>query len=431
LQWVGQLNQFGFIFWMLLAFWLLTSAFERRRWQLCLALTGAACFFEYMSLWSYESQLLLILVFPIALLLNRPGLWRRLALMSVAWYAVPAIYVRLSLQKYAQSGGGTYQESLMRTNWGVAAILGDWWFNVAESLQFWHWPPGDVRAGQARVVLLSALVAAVVIVGGMAIVRVSRRGEASKSLVPTQTAWVVLFSAGFVLLALSFPVYLVLNLSRSLWRTQFLSGIGFGLVLAASIGFISDRFRDPAAKLTALLGATALIAYFGSLAALELGSTQRSLWELHRSTMAQILRVAPSVKPDTVVVLTNVPKRTDPFVHNMWLDLALRLVYPGIRVSGIYFYDDGTPSPGNNIIAEGEQWKWDGTAFAPDLRQASLANTIVVRYDPAGSSELVGKFPASLCRSRCATDLYQPARLITGPIAERTIRRYRLQSAFR
>jgi hypothetical protein len=146
--------------------------------------------------------------------------------------------------------------------------------------------------------------------------------------------------------------------------------------------------------------------------------------------MRQILRVAPSVKPDTLVVLTNVPKRADPFLHNMWLDVALRLCYPGIRVGGVYFYDDGTPSPGNNIVADGDQWRWDRTAFPPELRQASLANTVVVRYDDAGDSTLISRFPASLCRSRCATELYDPARVVTGPVAARTVRRYRLESAF-
>jgi len=33
----------------------------------------------------------------------------------------------------------------------------------------------------------------------------------------------------------------------------------------------------------------------------------------------------------------------------MWLDLALRLVYPGIPVAGLYYYADGTPGPGDGF----------------------------------------------------------------------------------
>lgn len=430
LQWVGQMNQPGFIFWMLLAFWILTVALDRRRWPLCLALTCAACAFEYMSLWSYESQLLLMLVFPIALLAYRPDLWRRLVVMSVFWYAVPAVYIRLTLQKYAASGGATYQESVMRRNWNVGAILGDWWFNIAQSLEFWHWPDEAGRAAPTRIVLLSALVAALVVVGGMAIARISRRGQAFESLMPTDAAWGALFSAGFVLLALSFPVYLMLDVSRSLWRTQFLSGIGCGLVLAASIGFISDRFRNPAAKLTAAMGATAAIAFFGSTVALERGSVQLSMWELHRSAMTQILRVAPSVKPGTMVVLIDVPKSADPFQHNMWLDMGLRLAYLGTRVGGIYVFDDHTPSPGSNIVAEGGEWKWDGSGFPPELRETSLAKTVIVKFEASGHGELVRVFPSFLCRSTCNTELYDPVARITGPVLPRTVRRYQLNAQF-
>jgi hypothetical protein len=37
----------------------------------------------------------------------------------------------------------------------------------------------------------------------------------------------------------------------------------------------------------------------------------------------------------------------------MWLDMALRLMYPGIPVAGTYFYEDGTPAPGASLEAEG------------------------------------------------------------------------------
>ena len=55
LEWVGQMNQFGFIFWMLLAFYLLTLGIQAVDRDLAAIFVIAACFFEYMSLWSYES----------------------------------------------------------------------------------------------------------------------------------------------------------------------------------------------------------------------------------------------------------------------------------------------------------------------------------------------------------------------------------------
>jgi hypothetical protein len=57
--------------------------------------------------------------------------------------------------------------------------------------------------------------------------------------------------------------------------------------------------------------------------------------------MAQVLEIAPRLKPGTQVILINVPKDNDPFLEdNMWFDMALHLAYPGTRVSGKYVYDD-------------------------------------------------------------------------------------------
>src|SRR5262249_431966 len=89
LQWVGQLNQFGFMFWMLAAMYCLVRAWQSSDLVPAAGLALAACFFEYMSLWSYESQLFLILCFPIFPALARWS-WRKLPL-ALAWYCVPAI----------------------------------------------------------------------------------------------------------------------------------------------------------------------------------------------------------------------------------------------------------------------------------------------------------------------------------------------------
>ena len=142
--------------------------------------------------------------------------------------------------------------------------------------------------------------------------------------------------------------------------------------------------------------------------------------------MEKILRVAPSVAPFTLVVVTNVPKDKDPFGHNMWLDLALRLVYPGIPVAGTYFYSDGTPAPGDSWKAEGKSWTWDGTGFPPVFPGTGLANTLVVDYQPSGRGKLEAALPAFLCKTRCATELYHPDAVVTEPISPIARRRYRL-----
>jgi hypothetical protein len=114
--------------------------------------------------------------------------------------------------------------------------------------------------------------------------------------------------------------------------------------LTALAGLASQVLVGRAVRIGAFVTLGAVIVYFGSESAIQKGALHRWVWEQHRSAIIQVLRVAPSVKPDAVIVLAKVPKKSDPFRHNMWFDVALRLVYPGIPVSGVYFYEDGGPS---------------------------------------------------------------------------------------
>lgn len=430
LQWVGQLNQFGVIFWMLLAFYLLTLSFEMADMYLAALLAVAACFFEYMSLWSYESQLLLLLVFPLVLLLHPVRGKLKLASISALWYSVPAVYLARTLQKYAHSGGATYQQSVMRKNWGLGSLVSDWSFNIVAGLNFWKWTRGGWRTPESQAILLSSLAALLFVSAAVVVIRCGRASHRRSVFVGTAGTYWVLLTAGFVLLALSFPAYLLLDSARGLWRTQFLSGIGAGLVLTALMALASRVFSRSILQATTFLILGCTIVFCGSLSAIQKGGFHRWIWERHRTAIVEILRIAPSVKPDTVIVLANVPKDNDPFGHNMWLDLALRLAYPGIPVAGVYFYANGTPSPGNNLKAEGDRWKWDGTGLPPLVHETSISNTVIVDLEPSGIGQLEKTMSPFVCRGRCAVGLYNPTSVITGPISARTVRRYRLEPPF-
>jgi len=429
LQWIGQLNQFGFIFWMMLSCYLFASGLEADTFAVAALLTVGACAAEYMSLWSYESQLLLLTVFPIVLLLHPLRRWRRLAVMAIAWYAVPATYIWLTVLRYSQAGGYTYQESVLRKDWRLTAILGDWWFNVSASLRFWDW----IRSATASANLifaLSCLAAIVFLAGSLTLIR-PRRDEPADPFSLSPRTWWVTFATGFMLLILSFPVYLLLDSARGLWRTQLLSAAGAAVVLSAAIGLVAQFLPiGNRGRGVVFLVLAAAVVMCGSIGALQLGAVHRSQWDRHRITMARVLRAVPNLKHEAVVILTNVPKDDDPFGHDMWFDVALRLVYPGVPVAGVYFYSDGTKAPGDNLVAADDRWKWDGTAYPPLLRDTSLANTIVVDDAASRSNGLEPAIPSYACSDHCASDLYNPAAIISRQISPRTMRRYRLSAAF-
>jgi hypothetical protein len=425
LQWVGQMNQFGFIFWMLLGFYLFTLGLEATNKVKATVLTLAACFFEYMSLWSYESQLVLLLIFPLLLILHPRRRWRRLAVQSIAWYSVPAIYIRLAALKYSLSAGGSYQESVMRKGWTSKGVLLDWGFNIKASLAFWTWIGPVWKSSETSIMLLSMVSTALFLAGGGAIIRYSRkRSPSNRSVFAVRTAWIVVV-VGVMFLVLSFPIYLLLDSARTLWRTQFLSGIGASLVFTGMIVLSSRVFKNRFARITVLLVLSSCVVYVGSLSAIQSSAFHRWVWERHRTAIVQILHCAPSVRAGTVVVVTNVPKDSDPFVDNQWFDLAIRLAYPGIPVAGVYFYTDGTPGPGVNLRGEDANWKWDQTGFPPMLHETPLANTIVVDFDAAGAGELGKTIPPFVCRSACALDVYDPLSRILGEMSPRAARRFR------
>ena len=422
-QWVGQLNQFGFIFWMLLACYGLVRAVNATAWRRMIPLTTMACFCEYMSLWSYESQIFLLLAFPCLAVVRRVRSWRRAAFGLVAWYSILLVYLWFSVDRYVAGGG--YQETVIRKTWALNVFLSDWLFNILASIEFWTWSTGEWRISQFVAVSLATVTVGVFVLGGAILARFTRRDEVSCTDVIGTRTWSMLLLVGFAALALSFPAYLLLDSARSLWRTQFLSGIGSSLVLTGVIGLVATRVTHKTSAMTTLALA-AVIVMCGSLAAIQIGGYQRFLWERHRASIVRILRAAPSVTPDTVVILINVQRDSDPFGHNMWLDLAVRLAYPGIPVTAGYYYKDGSPGPGHNLKIEDGRWKWDGTNYPPLVRDTTTANTIVVDDDVAAESPLVKSLPAVLCPATCAVQPYDPEKVITGPISPRARRRYQI-----
>jgi hypothetical protein len=351
--------------------------------------------------------------------------------MSAVWYSLPALYLAATTWRYyVRATGRTYQVSVLRTGWDLGALAGDWLFNMAASLQFWTWARSEWKVPESQAALLAAAAAAVFLAGGAVMARLSHgRGAPAAFGVPGRIWWALL-AAGFVLAALSFPVYLVLDSARGLWRTQLLSGVGSGLMLTALAGLLSQVVAWRRVEMGTFLVLGAVIVYFGGVSAVQKGALHRFVWERHRSAMVRILHVAPSVKPESMIVLVNVPKAEDPFGENMWLDVALRLVYPGISVSGSYFYTDGTPGPGNTFEVFGAWWKWEGPGFPPLLPIISLARTVVVDYDPSGPGRLEATLPPFVCRGFCSSQVYDPTSVISGPISPRTVRRYRLDSRF-
>ena len=396
--WAGLLNQSGYTFWMPLAFYALVIAFqqsEHRRADIALVL---AIFFEHLSLWSYESQLLIILIAPLLLLRMYPRPWRSPLAIAAAWYVLPVIYIAATIRKYACSAGHTYQESVLRKVWSAGSILGDWLFNISASLSFWNWPRSEPAYASTSQIVLPAILAVFVFFVGIVLFAWSAR-----SWIPSRRILWTVALIGLLLLALSFPAYLILESARSLWRTQILSGFGAALILAAAIGLATSYAQSNWIRISiiALLGG--LVVGYGSFSAVKKSAFHLWVWERQRSAMAQVLGIAPRLKDGTLVILTDVPKENDPFLGDeMWFDMALRLAYPGTRVAGVYYYEDRSPALGKAVMGRAD-------------------TMLVLDYQPQGRLSIARSLPGFL---RGDGNYNPEARVESGSPSPRAVRRY-------
>jgi hypothetical protein len=410
INWVGQMNQYGMIFWILLAIYTLVLGLKARTWALALPLALLSAVFVRMGLWSYESPLFIALIVPFLLLALRFGFSRRSIVVAAIYLVNPVIYALDNLRRYTQSSGNLYQDSVVRKDASPLPILGDLWFNVKSSVEFWQWgvglPPITAHHERTLLCLGGAVVAASLVVVVAALLR--RRGD----LLPSSRALIWLAGTGALLLLASFPAYVVLAGARQLWRTQFLSGIGTGLLLASLIGLLAHAVRRRVAQVGILAAASAVIAYYGVGAAFEAATFHYGVWSRSRTAIAEVLQVAPRVKPGTIVVLTNVPKTADPFGDTLWFDYEVRLAYPKEQVAGLYFYSGGEAGPGAGLHLDGTTWTYGNTGTYPLVQNVDFGKAVFVRYSPSGHGTLLRTVPSFLMRSRLQP-LYHP----TGRIA--------------
>jgi hypothetical protein len=418
LNWVGQLNQFGMMFWLLLAIWLLVRSLLAKNIVFAAALCSGAAGATYMCLWSYESGIFTILLAPILLVTVRPALRSRDRLALVGFfYIAPAYYIVLSFNRYIGGTGSTYQEAVSRHDMSVGTLASDLLFNLRTSVAFWHWGDPMPSASSHSMRLLGAGAAAAIV--GAGVLTYWRHREN----VPERRTLVVLASTGAVLLVLSFPAYLVLTSARLVWRTQFLSGIGFGVMAAALAMLAATYVRNRVGSLLIALGLAASVAYFGAAASYKEAHFHYTIWLRHKHAIEEVLEAAPHLKAGTVVVYTGVPSTADPFGDTMWFDMALRLAYPSVPLAGVYFRDAGAAAPGASLVLRRGFWDRTLKGYPPLIDHVPLARTLFIRYS-TGETRTLARLPSFLA------DAVGPARYLRHSVVDgqrpdqRALRRY-------
>jgi hypothetical protein len=365
--WVGQLNQQGFLFWTVAAIYSLIAAFQHplpgRRvfWML------AAALFQHMTLWTYESPIVIVCAAPVLLPVLSRNLIRCLR-YALGWWIMPAIY----LICYAAFRNVGYQSALVRSDWSGLALLSDLGANVRLTFSFWRW--GENSTQPQTQWMFTAIAAAAFLIG----CALSWRGR-TWARAPVRPL-IVVVCYGFGASLASFPAYMLLRDAASGWRTQLLSGPGSMLALAAACALPAAFLKNQkAAKLFPLLAAIPIV-LGGMRGAHSYSAGHRAAWERQRELAAAIIRAAPRLAPDTILILRGLPKEKDPFGENLWFDEFVRLYNPGTRVAGAYYFP-GEARPADNAWQfKYDWWRWhrSNNLF---LEATRASNAVLLDYN--------------------------------------------------
>ena len=437
LQWVGQMNQFGMIFWML-------AAFVAGLWFTRCSTRGASifslllvAFLLHMSLWSYEAQLPVLTLLPLSLLALRDRSRARRLVLSGTWYAIEAIYLAQTAVRYFLHKRQGYQQGVLKKDGMTAStFFGDWWFNIREGLHFSKWAEGLPSASSlapSSAIVWSPLAiwltvgATIAIFIGLIWVFARQEKRAQADELPTRSRLLILGGWGATLFVFSFPVFLLLDSSRMLWRTQFIASLGYGVLVAVAAGLLASILSERRVRNAAFCSVCIIPMVYGLHASIKRGEFHYGIWERHRFAVAQVLKIAPSVASGTTIILTNVPKEGSPFGDNMWYLAALQLAYPRTHLAGVYFHTDESPSPSCNLKIDGQDWIWTGTGWPPSApRRFPFEKTLIIEFSPQGEPVLLKTVPQYIPVSAELAAHYQPknAILLTPPALDYGLRRY-------
>lgn len=422
LNWIGQLHQFGFMFCLVLAVYLLLESWLATNRLLSAILLIAALPPLYVSLWTYESHYFLILSIPIILFALRPKINLRLLLVTGIWYIIPVIYAILQVEKYLITKVNNYQTSVIRPDLNAAVILQDLLTHIQQSLQFWQWSVGTPLFGIAVLAPFIGGLCAIGFITGAYLL--SSPGLPNLKL-PGNRQLLISFGIGIILLILSFPVYLLLAGNTIFWRTQMLSGFGAAIMLGSVLLFLAKVLIKGKYQAVLAVVACSVIVFTGVQAGVTFQGFHEHRWQLHRSIMSQIAHLVPDVEDQTLILVTNLPKDydRDPFGAALWFDFPIQLLYPDRKVVGYFVYENGDHPTDNPWIFTSNQMQWQKKGMGQEFDTATYDQVIALRYNADGKLSILNQFPPKLLPSASSVAEYSPKKRIKKTfISDRSIR---------
>ncbi len=377
----------GCTFGVLLAVWLLLEAWFRRRPLLAAGAAAAAT----LTALSLEAALAPLALSPLLLFVaggaRQRRRWATWATACVLFLAACAL--RAVVPFRADPARFAYQTEALAPDPDPVRLA-----RRALGQLRHHLSPLADRPVVEHALPLAALAVAVFAAG---LVASRRTGAVSKGeeAPPSPRAWLVAAAVGLLWAVVSYLPFILSTKTRGPVRTQFLSGPGVAVMLAAvAIGLSSllpSRLRFGAAG---LLGCWVVAVGTARTASLQAEWDAASAYPAQRRTLLELTAIAPDLEPGTLVVLL---PHGRPWPFDFSFRHAVRYLYEG-RAVGLavgaepLLYDSGFAADGvhaDPIPVLRGPWREEAVPHPYDA-------VVVLREDAKGRLRLLEDWPDEL-----------------------------------
>lgn len=365
---------------------------------------------QIVTLGIYEVLFPIILLLPVLLVIRERRITRRVVVTSLLWSAIPLLMLIRIVLLFAQGGAG-YAGEILDSGTGTqttmqmladyaSSVLRVYWLHIERWLRII--PSFQLNSAYTVLALLAGLVTGVT--GWHSLRQVTRLSWRQAGL---------LVGAGLLIMLLGFLLYLPTRYRNDDWRVFMVTSFGAALVLAVLLHQLASWWR--------LMGTFALGGF--TVVATSLLLTQHQYYANTafrlEDLLASIIRQAPDVEPDTVIVVRDtsgvlaIPEMLGGL--SLGLEQALSYIYQR-PMDAVYCYIGG---------ASGEVCAFDAdgmTHTVGNTTQAHISYEQLVLFETPqnGRVELIRTIP-DVDNPERPVSTYDPSRRIraTAPFSER------------
>lgn len=388
-----QIAQPAYLFWLAAAVFFVTWGLDVRDHTRFFLLIFLGWTSLIGSVFTYGAQLPIVILLPFLLFFRYREYPRSRTIPVLAtWYSAVVLYAVLAIKRHG-SGVSGYEATILRPDISWGSIFSDLWTHIVWSLSFWKWGSGSAATLSAAELFWITILS---LSSGCLLFWLVWNARKSDSTPAAAIPYPVFAAAGAILLVASFPAYLFLLRNTGMWRTQFLSCFGTGLLFASGLLLITGKLKRPNLQLLVVVLAFGVFTHMAFVSSSRYGKQYRDGWLKHRALMGQIFTEIKDISDPAMILITGIPKSAaenggehPPFDAGYQFDWAIQISYFPKYVVGQFFFSDWQ-QPNDRV------WNFAKDAITPVTgvigRPVKPSQVVVFRYTQGKLKMLTNEF---------------------------------------